>query len=109
MVLYGVKIHPNEGEDREETQGPEHFTRALLMIHELGESIQGVGYVPEVSREMKVTCREQVNRSEYGNKEAIYYEQENGIVTSDQSHKCKLLLVLILNKVINAIDEHMIL
>lgn len=39
MVLYGVKIHPNEGEDREETQGPEHFTRALLMIHELGESI----------------------------------------------------------------------
>lgn len=58
---------------------------------------------------MKVTCREQVNRSEYGNKEAIYYEQENGIVTSDQSHKCKLLLVLILNKGINAMDEHMIL
>ena len=109
MVLYGVKIHPNEGEDREETQGPEHFTRALLVVHELGEGVKGIGNIPKVGCEMKVTCREKVDRSEDSNEQAIYYEQENGIVTSDQSHKCKLLLVLILNKGINAMDKHMIL
>ena len=109
MVLYGVKIHPNEGKDWEETQGPEYLARALFMIHELGKGIEGVGNIPEVGREMKVACREKVNRSEDSNEQAIYYEQENGIVTSDQSHKCKLLLVLILNKGINAMDEHMIL
>lgn len=79
------------------------------MIHELGEGVEGVGNVPKVGCEMEVTCREKVNRSEDSNEQAINYEQENGIVTSDQSHKCKLLLMFIRNKGINAMDKHMIL
>lgn len=79
------------------------------MVHELGEGVKGVRNVPKVGCEMKVTCREKVDRSEDSNEQAIYYEQENGIVTSDQSHKCKLLLMLIRNKGINAMDKHMIL
>jgi hypothetical protein len=65
------------------------------MVHELGEGVEGVGNVPKVGCEMKVACREKVNRSEDSNEKAIYYEQENGIMTSDQSHKSQLLLMLI--------------
>ena len=109
MVLYGVKIHPNEGKDWEEAQGPEYLARALFMIHELGKGIEGVGDVPEVGREMKVACREKVNWSEDCYEKCIDDEKENGIVTSDQSHKSQLLLMLIWNKGENAMDEHMIL
>ena len=109
MVLYGAKINCNESEDWEETQGPEYFARALLMIHELGKGVEGVRNIPKVGREMKVTCRKKVNWSEDSYEQAINDEEENCIVTSDQSHKSQLLLMLIWNKGVNTMDEHMIL